>query len=380
MTGVFVYGTLCHPPLLATVLGRAAEMRPARLADHAVRWAEGEAFPLILPAPGETAEGALLPGLGPDDLARLDFYEAGFGYATRTATVTTADGPAEALVYWPAAGRWTPGAPWRLTDWAARWSALTVAAAEDFMRGFGRRPAAAMAARYPQILIRAASRLRAAAELRPATLRRASAPGDVAVEGWREPYAAFFSVEEADLRFRRFDGAMSAPVTRAAFVSGDAVTVLPYDPARDRVLLVEQFRMGAHARGDPSPWLLEAVAGRIDPGETPEAAARREAAEEAGLALGRLFYVARYYPSPGAKTEYLYSYVGLAELPDAAAGLGGLVGEGEDIRAHVLGFDRFMALIDSGEADNGPLILTGWWLARHRARLRALSAAPGAGA
>jgi nudix-type nucleoside diphosphatase (YffH/AdpP family) len=274
-----------------------------------------------------------------------------------------------AAVFWPEAGRWRPGAPWSLDDWVARWGAVAVAAAGDFMRGMGRHDPATMVARYPRLLDRAASRLRARAEAHPATLRRAAAPGDVALEAWREPYAAYFAVEEADLRFRRFDGGMGGPVTRAAFVSGDAVTLLPWDPQRDRVLVVEQFRMGAHSRGDPEPWLIEAVAGRIDAGETPEAAARREAAEEAGLLLGRLFFVARYYPSPGAKTEYLYSYVGIADLPDTAARLGGAACEGEDIRGHVIGFDRLMDLIETGEVDTAPLILTAWWLARHRARL-----------
>jgi ADP-ribose pyrophosphatase len=133
-----------------------------------------------------------------------------------------------------------------------------------------------------------------------------------------------------DLSHRRFDGGMSPLITREIFISGDAVTVLPYDPVRDRVLLIEQFRTGALGRGDPLPWQLEAIAGRIDPGEAPEDAARREAVEEAGLMLGRLEPVAEYYPSPGAMTEYIYSYVALCDLPDGVAGVeadpGGVAG------------------------------------------------------
>jgi hypothetical protein len=69
--------------------------------------------------------------------------------------------------------------------------------------------------------------------------------------------------------------------------------------------------------------------------------------------------------------EYLYSFVGLADLPDGSAGLGGLAEEHEDIRAHLLPFDDLMALVDSGEVQTAPLLVTIYWLAANRERLRA---------
>lgn len=367
----FFYGTLCHLPLLRAVLGRDPQATPAALPGHRVAWALGQDFPLIDPAPDRTAPGLLVQGLTPADRARLDFYEGGFAYRTRRLPVQVAGrGDVAAQVYFPDPGHWQAGPDWRLADWAAIWGDTVTASACDVMALFGRKPAQAVAARRHAMLVRAGSRVRAAAEPAPATLRHAAAPGDVQMDDRREPYAHFFSVEEYDLRFRRFDGTLSDPVTRAAFVSGDAVTVLPYDPVRDRVLLVEQFRAGPFARGDRQPWQLEAVAGRIDPAETPETAARREAAEEAGIALRDLLPVAAYYPSPGAKTEYILSYVGLTDLPDSAARLGGLACEGEDIRGHVLPFARLMDLVAAGEVANAPLILTALWLDRERPRLR----------
>lgn len=369
MTDMFFYGTLCHPPLLAVVLGRAVAAQPATLPGHAVHWAEGGAFPVLVAAGGGRAPGVLVRGLSDQDVARLDYYEAGFAFDTRVLTVETAEGAAGALVYIPRAGQWQPGAPWHLADWQARYGAEVTATAGDVMAFYGEKPAAAVLRRYPQMLVRGAARVRAAVAA-PATLRHRAGPGDVALAARREPYAFFFSVEEYDLTHRRFDGAASPQITRAAFLSGDAVTVLPYDPARDRVLVVEQFRAGPYARGDANPWQIEAIAGRIDPGEAPEDAARREAVEEAGLALGALLPVAGYYPSPGICAEFLYSYVALCDLPDGLEGVFGVAGEAEDIRTHLMPFNDLMALVTSGEAGNAPLILSALWLQRERGRLR----------
>lgn len=366
----FFYGTLCHMPLLSRVLGRDPQAVAAQLADHAVHWAEGQDFPMILARQGAIAQGLLVPGLSPEDRARLDFYEGGFGYRTRSVAVATPAGEVQAQVYWPDPGLWQPGAPWSLADWAMVWGDAVAAAALDVMALYGCKEAGAVAGRRGPMLVRGASRVRAASAA-PAALRRSTGPADVAVAARREPYAHFFSVEEYDLSFRRFDGSMSPRVTRAAFVSGDAVTVLPYDPRRDRVLLVEQFRAGPFARGDLQPWSLEAIAGRIDPDETPEQAARREAGEEAGLVLHDLWPVAGYYPSPGAKTEFIYSFVAPCDLPDDAGIVSGVEGEAEDIRGHVIGFDRLMRLVQTGEVANAPLILTALWLARERDRRRA---------
>lgn len=235
------------------------------------------------------------------------------------------------------------------------------------MQAFGRVSPETVARRLPSMQVEAASRVRAAcapaAGLRQGTGEVQAGPPEAA-------HAGFFAVNVHRLRHRRFDGGMSDLLTREVFVMGDAVTVLPYDPLRDRVLLIEQFRTGPFGRGDPLPWQLEAIAGRIDPGETPENAARREALEEAGLVLGGLEKVAGYYPTPGAVTEYLYSYVALCDLPDGVAGVFGAEAEGEDIRGHLLSFDQLVGVMAAGEIGNAPLLLTVLWLQRERARLR----------
>lgn len=122
MVTFFFYGTLCHLPLLELVLGRAVVARPCQLADHAVHWARGESFPLIVERPGAAADGLLVENLSDEDVARLDFYEGGFAYHTREVSVGTDVGGArvDARVYFPDPGHWQPGAPWSLPDWVAR--------------------------------------------------------------------------------------------------------------------------------------------------------------------------------------------------------------------------------------------------------------------
>ena len=366
----FFYGTLCHRPLLRVVVGRdPGGVGPAALTGHVVHWARDRNYPVIHASPDGRAEGLLVEDITADEAARLDFYEGGFGYACRDLTVDAGGRQVGARVYLPL-DPLPPGAPWNLDDWAGLWGPVAAEAAAEMIALKGSRDPRRVFARYPQILVRAAARIRAA-HGGPISQRRQAVPGDVEIVDWRQPYASFFAVEETDLRFRRFDGGFSDPVTRAVFISGDAATVLPYDPVRDRVLLIEQFRAGPHARGDVQPWLLEAIAGRVDADETPQEAARREAQEEAGVKIGELVPVGSYYPSPGGKSEYIYSYIGIADLPDSlAGGVNGMADEHEDIRTHLIPFDRLMELVESGEGANAPLIISALGLARLRDRLR----------
>jgi nudix-type nucleoside diphosphatase (YffH/AdpP family) len=233
-------------------------------------------------------------------------------------------------------------------------------------------PAAQMGQLYPNMMARAASRQRAAKSSRlGSNPSGAMGRNDVQVIEARKRYAGFFNVEELDLSFRRFDGSMSDPVNRAVFIGVDCAIVLPYDPVRDRVMLVEQFRTGAYLRGDPNPWTVEPIAGRIDPGEGPEEAARREALEEAGITLTDLKCVSAAYPSPGSTTEHFFIYVGIADLPDGSAGVGGKLSEAEDIRSQIMDWEDFDKALNAGEFRLLPLLVAGHWLARNRDGLRA---------
>ena len=358
-------------PLLEIVLGRRAETldaQPAVLPGHAVFWAAGEAFPLILAAPGQEARGLLLRGLSAEDVARLAYYEGAFGYARQTVQLKLENGKVAAgEVFFPDPGQWQAGDPWALEDWVARWGAVSCRAAREVMGYYGRVSAEEVAERFPAIRRRAASWV--AAQTWPADPER-DIGRDVKVRTHEFAYLNFYGIEEADVQFRRHDGAMSPVLNRSALMVGQAAVVLPYDPLRDRVLLIEQFRAPVYLAGDRAPWIWEPVAGLVDPGETPETTARREAVEEAGLEITRLERAGGAYSSTGSSGEFIHLFVGIAELTETTES-GGLDAEGEDIRSAILSFDDLMAGIDAHRYRDLPLISTALWLARHRDRLRA---------
>lgn len=367
---IFLFGTLRHDALRAKVMGRGVAGRAASLADHAVLDQGG--LPVLHPAAGQAAQG-LLVALDNAELARLDLYEAVFDYQRIATTVQCGGQQVAAQLYAPAQAVSVDTArPWRIEEWAARLAELAIAAAEDLFALAGQIGVEALRIRYPMLLAHCASRIRAGRAAQPARLRCDRGQGDVISRQRMTPYAHFFGVQVDDLRFRRFDGSLSPLVRRAGFVMSDAITLLPYDPARDSVMVIEQFRYGPYLRGDANCWSLEPIAGRIDPGETPEACALREAQEEAQLALSgdALIPIGKSYPSPGAVSEFLFGFVGLCDLPKTREGVAGLASEAEDIRSHVIAFDELMALIAQGEVLNGPLIQSAYWLALHRAELR----------
>ncbi|GIZ12849.1 NUDIX domain-containing protein [Pseudomonas sp. NCCP-436] len=183
-------------------------------------------------------------------------------------------------------------------------------------------------------------------------------------------FRGFYRLERIRLRHRLFAGDMGPPLSRELFVRHDAVCVLPYDPQRDEVVLIEQFRVGAMDKSS-NPWLLELVAGLIDRNEQPEEVARREALEEANLKLTSLWPVTQYYPSPGGSDERVHLYVGRCSS-QGAGGVHGLAEEGEDIRVQVMPLADALAAVRDGRIDNAASIIALQWLALNRDEVRGM--------
>ncbi len=192
----------------------------------------------------------------------------------------------------------------------------------------------------------------------------------VVIERQEPVFRGYFHIDRYVLRHALFAGGMmERPLTRELLERGHAVAVLPYDPVRDAVVLIEQFRIGALGAG-LGPWLLEIVAGIIDTGETAEAVAERETLEESGCRVMALEPVARWLSSPGCTSETVALFVGRVDA-GAVAGVHGLADEGEDIRPLVVPADDFLAMLDQGRLDNATILIAAQWLALNRAHLRA---------
>ncbi|MCM2680391.1 ADP-ribose diphosphatase [Echinimonas agarilytica] len=178
----------------------------------------------------------------------------------------------------------------------------------------------------------------------------------------------FFTMNNYMLKHRLFAGGWTPVMSREMMERGHAAALLPYDPVRDEVVILEQFRLGAVATSD-HPWLLELVAGIIEPGETAEGVAIRESEEEAGLTVVQTELICSYLPSPGGCNERLTLFAGHVNSSNAG-GLHGLASEHEDIKVHCVSRLEAMNLLQNGKIDNAATIIGLQWLALNHERIR----------
>ena len=184
----------------------------------------------------------------------------------------------------------------------------------------------------------------------------------------REPvYKGFYQIDSIVFKHDLHQGGSTQSVQREMFVRGNVVGVIAYDPKADKVVLLEQFRIGAMHQ-EPDPWLTEIIAGMIDPGETPEQVAIREANEEAGLQLDNVRLVSHYLASPGTSTEEVFIFFAETDLSNIG-GHFGLAEEDEDIHVTVVCAEAAFAMIDQGVIKNALSIIGLQWLKLHRAGL-----------
>ena len=184
----------------------------------------------------------------------------------------------------------------------------------------------------------------------------------VEIKSKRLIFNDFFKIEEAILRYLRFDGKMSEPVRRLVFERGDAVAAIIFNRDTQKVLLINQFRYPTFDKGPG--WMQETVAGIVDPNETPEEAMRREIIEEIGFRVGELTHITTMYPSPGGSSERITIYYAEVGNTDRIAAGGGLASEGEDIQLVEIALPELWRAVDAGEIMDAKTMIGVMWLRR----------------
>lgn len=172
----------------------------------------------------------------------------------------------------------------------------------------------------------------------------------------------FLQVKKYDLKQLYFNGDWSSLYSREFIDKPQAVAVLPYDPVLDKVVLIEQFRIGAFGRSK-NPWLIEVIAGIKDSSdeEAYEDLAKRELLEEAGLESKNLFLVYDYFSSSGCSNEKIKMYCAEVDSTKAPK-FSGLKYEQEDIRVHVVSTKDAFDAVRTGRINNAFAIIALQWL------------------
>lgn len=181
-------------------------------------------------------------------------------------------------------------------------------------------------------------------------------------------HSGFFTMKEFELKHTLYNGGWSNTITRELFHRGNCVAVLLYDPKRDEVVIIEQFRVGAMQFPDQA-WLLEIVAGAIEQGETAEEVAYRESVEEAGCEIQELIKINDFFTSPGGTSELLSLFCGKVDTTNVG-GIHGLDHEDEDISVTTLKFDEVYQLLLDGKILSAIPIIAIQWLYINRDNLR----------
>ena len=191
---------------------------------------------------------------------------------------------------------------------------------------------------------------------------------DVEILSRETVFKGYFRVDRYRLRHRTFAGGWTDEMVREVFERGHSVVVLLYDPQRDCVALIEQFRPGAYAAGW-HPWLIECVAGIIEEGEHPDEVARRETLEEAGTEPDAMIHIGDYLVTAGGSSESCRLYCAKVDS-SSIVGIHGLAHEGEDIRTLVVSSAEALAMVRDGSINNSIATVAIQWLALEKDGLR----------
>ena len=172
-------------------------------------------------------------------------------------------------------------------------------------------------------------------------------------------YDGFFKMHEVTLKYQKYDGSWTNNIKRELFGGAQVSAVLPYDPIKKEIVLIQQFRPGTISKNFDH-YLNEIVAGIIDKGEDPESAAVRECLEETGCRVKKLIPIQGYFPAPGSSESFYYLYLGEIETFKGSR-IMGMENENEDIFVKSYKIEDVKEKMKNGKFLNGLTLIALQW-------------------
>ncbi len=172
-------------------------------------------------------------------------------------------------------------------------------------------------------------------------------------------YDGFFKMNEIVLKYKKYDGTWTNSISRELFGGAQVSAVLPYDPLKKEIILIQQFRPGTISKNLDN-YLIEIVAGIIDEGETPEDAAKRECFEETGCVIKKLIPIQGYFPAPGSSESFYHLFLGETETFSGTR-IMGLENENEDIKVQSFKSSKVREIMQKGKILNGLTLIALQW-------------------
>ena len=172
-------------------------------------------------------------------------------------------------------------------------------------------------------------------------------------------YSGFFGANKYEFIHQKHNGDWTGTVEREIFTGSHVASLLPYDPYKQEIILIKQFRAGVLSRYD-SDYLYEIVAGIIDEKEKPEQTATRECFEETGCKVSKILPIQNYFPDPGSTESYYHLFLG--EINSfSGERVRGLEKENEDILVECFKVEDVRELLMEGQIKNGLTLIALQW-------------------
>lgn len=172
-------------------------------------------------------------------------------------------------------------------------------------------------------------------------------------------YSGFFSLNKYEFIHQKHDGNWTGKVEREIFGGAHVSTLLPFDPIKKEIILIQQFRAGVLSRYDEE-YLYEIVAGIIDNNEKPEDTAKRECLEETGCKVKKILPIQNYFPAPGSSESYYHLFLGEIDSFEGER-IRGLEKENENILVKAFKIEQVRKLLKDKKILNGLTLIALQW-------------------